>query len=483
MKVKSPKIPKSLPVKISGFLSTIFLLIVIMFTGLFTFASSQVIDKVNRIEGKLSVNPFELFPAAGGLLTGQKREPIKGEADGRTNMFLVGVDPENGATDTMLIVSYFHAEKKFVSVNIPRDLYITEAAVGGGKINAIYPVYKNMLKKDALTAMGALVEFVENEFKLPLHYWASINVNGLRQLIDKVGGVDINVENDFIDYEFPTDGYTGIMKPAPSFKRGMENMNGVRASIYARSRHAAGVEGGDFARGRRQSIVIAALLNKIKTLNLWQNITGISDYLQILGNNVSTNLETPEMISFSQLLKDVDTKKDYLKTTWQTDNGFLCSFTNNGYYIGYGVSGDCGKYIAGSKLSNPYRTKAQKYLINLLENGRLGDLQATPMLILGYNSDAVDTVISQLNKDGINYDLNNQIVGLKEKNSSTTGKPISVSLKVYIPDPKFKDILADYRQRNLPNTTLEFTDKVPDNLKLIFPGRDIAKEIIIYDQQ
>jgi anionic cell wall polymer biosynthesis LytR-Cps2A-Psr (LCP) family protein len=74
-------------------------------------------------------------------------------------------------------------------------------------------------------------------------------------------------------------------------------MNGERALIYARSR-MAGADGGDFARSRRQSIVIEGILNEVKAQGVFGNINNIRGYLQILGDNLRTNMQLNEMLSF-----------------------------------------------------------------------------------------------------------------------------------------------------------------------------------------
>ena len=98
----------------------------------------EVSAQSQKLKGGTDINPLAFLGA--GISNAISRTPIKGEAEGRTNFFVIGLDPDNGATDTMIIVSYFHKLKKVAAINIPRDFYVTETS-NTGKINSIYPVY------------------------------------------------------------------------------------------------------------------------------------------------------------------------------------------------------------------------------------------------------------------------------------------------------------------------------------------------------
>ena len=486
---KAPKAPKKIKpktnflVKASRFFGIIFLIGSIIFISGIGLIAWEVSAQSQKIKGGTDVNPLAFIGA--GISNAISRTPIKGELEDRTNFFVVGLDPDNGASDTMIIVSYFHKLKKVAAVNIPRDFYVTETS-NTGKINSIYPVYRNLKQLDPKTSAEKLVKFVEDEFKLPLHYWATINVNGLRQVIDQLGGVDVKIDTEFTDYTFPTDGYTSYIKPAPNFKVGIEKMDGFRASIFARSRHADGSEGGDFARSRRQNIVIAAILAKIKTNNIWGNIGNISGYLKVLGDNVQTNMSPEEMISAGQLLKDINPQEDYYKGVWQTGNGFMCGFENKGYYIGYGVEGNCGKFIAGSKTSNKYRTLAQDYLINLLAKAKYDEVQYQTINLIGANSPTILTLSKELTNSGLSFNINNNFRSsvISNKSTQSISSPSRASqyqakVSVYIPDKKIKQIFTELNPKPF-QVEYEFVDTLPQDIvndKTINP----TKDIVIFD--
>jgi polyisoprenyl-teichoic acid--peptidoglycan teichoic acid transferase len=506
---KNKKIKNNWIVKISGFFAVISLIIALSFFGVMAFASYTLTDKINSINGNSlsSLNLLNLIPAATNAVTGNTT-PLKGQSEGRTNFLLVGLDPDNGATDTLLIASLYHKENKISTVNIPRDFYINDPQAGSTKINAVFPIMRNS-SGNAKKAMEYLVNFISQEFNIPVHYWFSINVNGLRQAIDLVGGVDVTVDRGFTDCQFPTDGYTGFITPCPTFKEGTENMNGMRASIYARSRHSADpLIGSDFNRTWRQSQVIQALITKIKNMNLWENITKIKDYLKILGDNLMTNTTIEDLISLGNIAKKMNLKEDYLKATWSIGNGFLCSPQNSpaGSIIGYGDANNCGNFYGGSRSSNFYKTTAQKYVDNLLKSATDYELKQTAINILSgvasrgqTNSTVTANLVTQLSNQGFyNVGVTNNFRPLAstttpatsttaattsktqtQRSSSTTPAKPTHQYQIYIQDPAIKKL---FNNSNivLQNINLEFIDDLPDNVKSSLPKNiNLSKEIVI----
>lgn len=363
--------------------------------------------------GKSQNNNFSLInilPQVGRFFVGN-RTPLKGEEIGRTNILLLGLDVEAGLTDSIMLVSYFHKEKKIVTLNIPRDFYINIPGVVTEKINAIYPLAKAQKPSDPDWGAKVLSNFVAGEFGIEIDYWAVTNFGGVKEVIDTLGGVPVNVDNDFQDFEFPKDDYSGYMRPAPKFTKGVENMNGSRAMIYARSRHGNGSEGSDFARSRRQSIVLQAILEKIKQQGIFGNLTQINNYLNILGNNLTTNMKTDEMLSLADLSREIDLKKNFLRTNWNNSLDFLCDGQNEfgAYVLTYGDDTDCG-YVAGTEKAkiSTYRQKARTFVQEILIKAQNEKLFNSQILILGNNSDQSTKVQNNLVKLGFtNLQINN----------------------------------------------------------------------------
>jgi LCP family protein required for cell wall assembly len=297
---------------------------------------------------------------------------LQGESAGRTNMLIYGMTKDGLRTDSIMLASYYWKDKKLVTLNIPRDLEVSDG-YETAKFGEVYAYAYMRNKKNPQYASQYVADLVAKEYGLPINYWVKFNMQGEVQLVDTLGGVDVTVEHTFADYEYPTWTYSGYIRPAPHFVAGPQHMTGDTALIYSRSRHSLDAgEGTDFARSKRQMIVLASVLTKVKSLGLVGNLTDISRYLTILGNNVDTNMSTDEMVAFAGVAKNLDTQTDLVRGNWSTDNGFLCSATSSvGAYVArYGTLTSC-LTPAGAKVDSKYRELAIYYVQHLLESAPL----------------------------------------------------------------------------------------------------------------
>jgi LCP family protein required for cell wall assembly len=142
-------------------------------------------------------------------------------------------------------------------LSIPRDLWVPVPNHGMGKISWAY-------RFDG--AQGA-VAAVESNFKVQIDDYVWIGLNGLVKLIDKLGGVNLQVTNPVMDDYYPADLNTndpyGYYRVA--VLPGATHMDGVQALQYVRSRH--GDVRGDFARSERQQQLLLAIKAEASHLN------------------------------------------------------------------------------------------------------------------------------------------------------------------------------------------------------------------------
>jgi LCP family protein required for cell wall assembly len=312
---------------------------------------------------------------------------MQGEDTGRTNILVYGMTKDGLRTDSVILLSYYWKEKKLVSLNIPRDLYVYDG-YENAKMGEMYAYAVARKPKDNTYPDSYVASVIAKEYKIPINYWAEFNMQGEVDFINAIGGVDINNPDSFTDYQYPTWNYSGYIRPAPSFVAGLQHMNGDRALIYSRSRHSLNnSEGTDFARSKRQALVIQAIMTKVKAMGLVGNIGDISKYLNILGNNLTTNMSTDEMVSFAKTLKSISPTTDYVKAAWATGNGFLCdSTTSAGAYVTlYGIPGSCNVGAGGFKDSK-YRELALYFVKNMLTSAPMvpTDFVTTGLQALGY---------------------------------------------------------------------------------------------------
>ena len=292
---------------------------------------------------------------------------LQGQLDGRTNMVVYGMTKDGLRTDSIMLASYYWQQKKLVTLNIPRDLQVYDG-YETCKFGEVYAYALARNHNSNTLASQFVADLIAKEYGIPVPYWLRLNMQGEVELVNTLGGVDINVPDGFTDYEYPTWNYNGYITPAPHFSAGLQHMDGDTALIYSRSRHSLdNNEGSDFARSQRQMLVLGAVLTKVKSLGIVGNIGDISHYLTILGDNVDTNMSTDEIVNFGTLAKALNPSADLLRGSWATGNGFLCSSTSTaGAYIAlYGVTGDC-ETPAGGKTDSKYRELAIYYVNHLI---------------------------------------------------------------------------------------------------------------------
>lgn len=330
--------------------------------------------------------------------TGFERVTLQGENEGRTNFLVLGVDSAAGLSDTIMLVSYYYKEQKIATMSIPRDFYVTDG-YGTYRINAVYPFAEN---RNPGSGPQAVSDFVSKELEIPIHYWMVVNFDGVEQIVDAVGGIEVNVPTAFIDYQYPTRNYSGYIRPAPSFETGMQYMNGERALIYARSRYGNNGTGSDFDRGRRQAEVGEGILQKLKSKIDSGEIMNINSINALIGsarNNVKTSVNINEIMSAYELFKDQAKNQDnifdnYYSINWFSGNGFLCSPPLEKY--GASVVTYCDGGLGGGRTYSAGRQKAREMAQNLLDHARFADLSRTSTIILANRSSLTAGIETEL---------------------------------------------------------------------------------------
>ncbi|MFS0750780.1 LCP family protein [Oceanobacillus sp. 1P07AA] len=192
------------------------------------------------------------------------------------NILLLGVDERDGdlgRSDTMILLSINPNTDKMIMLSIPRDTYVNIPGRGMDKINHAYPFGI----VDGVGGPDLSVQTVEETFNLSIHSYVRVNMEGFQQGIDAVGGVTVNNAT-----AFNSGGY--------SFQEGQINLNGKEALEYIRMRKQD--SRGDLGRNDRQRQVIQAAMNEAASFS---SITKAGEILDILGNNVQTDLDMDKL--------------------------------------------------------------------------------------------------------------------------------------------------------------------------------------------
>ncbi len=273
----------------------------------------------------------ELPFATGGhtSLTSPRRSSSTGpvaqrELTERVNILFLGIDrrdndPGPWRTDTMILFSLDPVSKTVSMLSMPRDLWVTLPGYNlNERINAAY-VYG-----EKYGYPGGGPEYakrtVQYNLGIPVHYYVCIDFEGFIKIIDAIGGIDIDVPREIIDYNYPTPDYGTMRLYIPA---GRQHMDGDLALKYARTRH----DSSDIDRARRQQQVIRAVRDKVLSLNF--PLARIPEQLRILGDSVQTDMGIEELIAIGQAAREVP--EDGIKSgvidetmviSWKTPEGW-----------------------------------------------------------------------------------------------------------------------------------------------------------------
>jgi len=270
-----------------------------------------------------------------------KAEALDGESTGVVNVLIAGnsADDANhgGAqlTDSIMVASYNLSENRLSLISVPRDLFVS---VNGSymKINAAY----------LYGGMDTLQSVVEQVTGLTINHRVLINYSAFKEMIDAVGGIDIDIE---------ADDPRGIYDPMIGFSiaNGVQHLTGEQALLLARCRNdptydgriAYGLSGGDFDRGENQRKITLALIAKIKSSNAFSNVSTLKNLIESLANNVETNLSAGQLRRVYDLSKKVVTNDTV--TIRGTDSSLLLSnYTDATYGSTLIPSAGIGDYVA-----------------------------------------------------------------------------------------------------------------------------------------
>jgi len=263
---------------------------------------------------------------------------LKGEENDRVNILLLGMGGEghDGAylTDTVMLASFQPSTKQVALISFPRDL--VSPVSGWQKINTINAYAE---QKEAGSGGPATAAALGQLLQIPIDYYVRVDFNGFIDIIDELGGIEVNVENTLDDYSYPIMGQEDNPSYYSRFEHlhfdpGPQSMSGSLALKYARSRHGVGGEGSDFARARRQQLVLEAIKNKLLSAKTLLNPVMIAKLSDQFSKNISTNISSWEALRLWDIAKEVDRSQIINRVLSDAPDGLLVSGKGeNGAYI------------------------------------------------------------------------------------------------------------------------------------------------------
>ena len=279
----------------------IFLFVLLTYFVVVFILSSKVIFSQNNLGQVLAklpvVNQIRSILGVEDFLTGQN--------DDRVNILLSGIggSGHDGAllTDTIMLVSIRLSTQEINLISIPRDLYIKIPGNGWQRIN--HANAYGELNNYPGDGSALLAKTVEKTFGVPIDYWLRIDFTGFKQLIDDLGGIDVYVDHNFTDNQYPTLDF-GVQ--TISFQQGYQHLNSERALEFARSRHGDNGEGSDFARSKRQQKILLAVKDKILTWKFLTNPNKLYKLYENIKQHIQTNITPAQFPDLINLIKNLN---------------------------------------------------------------------------------------------------------------------------------------------------------------------------------
>ncbi|WP_158735755.1 LCP family protein [Alteribacillus sp. YIM 98480] len=223
-----------------------------------------------------------------------ERTERKVEEQETINILLLGVDErdgDSGRSDTMIVMTLDPNKDSMQLISIPRDTRtVIEGTGNEDKINHAY----------AFGGTDMALDTVESFLDIELDYYVDMNMEGLAQMVDAVGGIE--VENDF-----------AFEQNGKEFEEGTIELTGDEALRFVRMRKND--PDGDVGRNQRQRQVIQGMIEKGASLSGMNNYMEI---LQVMGDNVRTNMSFENM---TDLAMNYRSARENIETYQMTGEG------------------------------------------------------------------------------------------------------------------------------------------------------------------
>ena len=254
-----------------------------------------------------------------------KTQALQQDANGRSNFLVVGTSEDDpghegaGLTDSMVVVSIDQTKKDAYMFSIPRDMLVEygRACPEGysGKVNSYFSCISDgstpELEQERLSALRQMIGDISG---LDIQYAVHVNWQVLREAVDAVGGVDVDVQG--------SNGAPGVLDRNADWRcnytcyyvkydNGVHHMDGEHALYFAMARGhdepTYGLSRSNPDRELNQQKVMIALKDRATSTGFLTNLGAISKMIDALGSNLRTNIQSSEVRTLAQLANDVKT--------------------------------------------------------------------------------------------------------------------------------------------------------------------------------
>lgn len=300
--------------------------------------ANQAMENISTNDGSFIQRILHLLPLDNSFIftlpveTSILEEPDTMEK--RVNFLILGMrgkdDPNGGLlADSSIIVSIRPFDNKIALISVPRDLFVFMPGLNENrKINEAYEIGEKQTPGKGLEYAKSIFSNVSG---VPVHFAVIVNFKAFKDLIDSLGGVELNLQKPFVEAVPFEEG--SINLPA-----GRQIIDGDTALLYTRARMSSS----DFDRSRRQQEVIKAIYGKAAKTGIILNPYRLNKLLNIMEANARTDMQVWEMEEAVKLFSgiknpDIKTKvidtgsEKLLYSTYSSEGAFILLPTGDDY--------------------------------------------------------------------------------------------------------------------------------------------------------
>lgn len=240
-----------------------------------------------------SLNPTNTNPQ------GNEETIVPPDMKGVKNILVLGLDYDSDDpiqrdkkhpnTDMIMYVRLNANEHTMQMIQFPRDIFVGQEGGNAGKINGI--LAHNV---DAGNGLGALSDYIQKSFGLPIDNYVTIDIDGLKAVVDAFYGIEIYIPRDMRYYNETTHALEGELL------QGWRTLNGEQCEFFLRYRQ--GLPRADIDRLVMQRQFYAALFRRLKTASVGDivNLLPVAEYY------LRTDISTLDLMSMAIEVSTMD---------------------------------------------------------------------------------------------------------------------------------------------------------------------------------
>lgn len=362
---------------------------------------------------------YKFVNASGNAVQGSilglfKKTPLKQDGNGRSNFLVLGTSEDDAGhdgaslTDSMLVVSIDQTNKDIYMFSVPRDLYVKygEACPAGyaGKINAYFSCSNDGTTKEAeqdrLTKTQTLVGGI---FGIDIQYGVHVNHTVIKQAVDAVGGIDVDVQGSngdsgILDRNF--DWRCNYKCYLVKYENGVHHLDGEHALFLSMARGdiapTYGLGNSNFDREKNQQKILMALKERATSSGILTNLNAVTKLIDALGDNLRTNIGTDEIQTIMNVASDVKSTDVHTLSLFGQDEAVVTTGSYGGASVVMPAAGIYDyseiKSFVAKNLSNDPIAKEAAPIVVLNGSGQTGygQTKANELIEAGYTVAEVD---------------------------------------------------------------------------------------------